>query len=324
MQDEKILTIYDLFQASGAFLSFLIDNKFDIEKIRERVSKKDIKLVIMQRSRGYADRKAISPYDMEGIFKKVKDISPNTFLAIINKPELRKNILEQKMLSRTSANVLIALYQAKATEEEIRLLAQDFSPSIRDFYALHQSSKELFELIVKNCKIDWNMLWDYPLKQPFVVEIAELRLSEADVTRKMFDNPNGADLVWVLKNKNLWHENYLYFVHKYPALLSELKRYIQFNKATDKLLLDRINIWKLKDFNCAKAYIEKFGIDKDDEQFLELFINPKERDTLLCLAYDKCGLRSKKGKHLWLQYCKYNPDDMRVTFVDKLKAYFCC
>ena len=29
MQDEKILTIYDLFQASGAFLSFLIDNKFD-------------------------------------------------------------------------------------------------------------------------------------------------------------------------------------------------------------------------------------------------------------------------------------------------------
>lgn len=29
MQDEKILTIYDLFQASSAFLSFLIDNKFD-------------------------------------------------------------------------------------------------------------------------------------------------------------------------------------------------------------------------------------------------------------------------------------------------------
>lgn len=29
MQDEKILTIYDLFQASSRFLSFLIDNKFD-------------------------------------------------------------------------------------------------------------------------------------------------------------------------------------------------------------------------------------------------------------------------------------------------------
>ena len=60
------------------------DSSFDEEKIIEMVSSLKPKMVYVQRSRGYADRKAISPYDMEGIFKKVKTLSPNTFIVVDN------------------------------------------------------------------------------------------------------------------------------------------------------------------------------------------------------------------------------------------------
>ena len=260
---------------------------------------------------------------LENNLELFNDISLKILSAIIDKPELRKTLLQKEMFLETSVNVLAALHQAQATEEEILLLVKDFKPSINDFGKLHQYNKELFELVVKNCEIDWDVLWDCQEKQIFVPEIAELRLTTEDVSEKMFNNPNGADLVWVLKNKNLWSDNYLSFVHEYPELLSELRRYLNFNKKADKSLLDKINIWRLKDFDCAKAYIEKFGINKDDEHYLEHFNNRKEREELVCLVYDKCGLHSKDGKRLWLRYCKYNPNDKRVTFVDRLKAYFC-
>lgn len=260
---------------------------------------------------------------LENNLELFNNILLNVLSAIIDKPELRKTVLQKEMFSETSVNVLAALHHAQATEEEMLPLVKGFKPSINDFYKLHQYNKELFELVVKNCEFDWNMLWDYQEKQIFVSEIAKLRLTPADVTEKMFDNPNGADLVWVLKNKGLWNNNYLSFVHKYPSLLSELKRYLEFNQEADKSLLDDINIWKLNDFDCTKAYIERFGISKENEHYIEQFNKRKEREELVCLVYDKCGLRSKVGKRLWLQYCKHNPDDKRVTFVDRLKAYFC-
>ena len=38
----------------------LIDNDFDIEKIKERLAKKDIKLIEIQRSKGYSTRKSLT------------------------------------------------------------------------------------------------------------------------------------------------------------------------------------------------------------------------------------------------------------------------
>lgn len=60
------------------------DNKYDIEKIRERVSKKDIKLVIMQRSRGYAYRNAFSIGELEEAIKAVKEADEDTLIMIDN------------------------------------------------------------------------------------------------------------------------------------------------------------------------------------------------------------------------------------------------
>ena len=62
----------------------LIDNKFDIKKIRERVSKKDIKLVIMQRSRGYAYRNAFLIEEMEEAIKTVKEADDNVIVMVDN------------------------------------------------------------------------------------------------------------------------------------------------------------------------------------------------------------------------------------------------
>ena len=49
----------------------LIGNEFDYEGIRKRVSRNDIKLVIMQRSRGYAIRKSL---ELQNIKKVVEEI----------------------------------------------------------------------------------------------------------------------------------------------------------------------------------------------------------------------------------------------------------
>lgn len=65
-------------------IDLLEGNKFDIEKIKERVSKKDIKLVIMQRSRGYAYRNAFLIEEMEEAIKAVKEACPATYVMVDN------------------------------------------------------------------------------------------------------------------------------------------------------------------------------------------------------------------------------------------------
>lgn len=65
-------------------IDLLEGNKFDIEKIKERISKKDIKLVIMQRSRGYAYRNAFLIEEMEEAIKAVKDSNPATYVMVDN------------------------------------------------------------------------------------------------------------------------------------------------------------------------------------------------------------------------------------------------
>lgn len=60
------------------------DSSFDCEKIYKTVKKLQPKMVYIQRSRGYSDRKALSPYDMKPLFEEIKKISPQTFIVVDN------------------------------------------------------------------------------------------------------------------------------------------------------------------------------------------------------------------------------------------------
>ena len=60
------------------------DSTFKYEEIYKRVEEIKPKMVYLQRSRGYSSRKALSPYDMKDMFKKIKEISKDTFIVVDN------------------------------------------------------------------------------------------------------------------------------------------------------------------------------------------------------------------------------------------------
>ena len=60
------------------------EGKLDEEKICKTVKKLKPKVVFLQRSRGYSSRKPFAVEDMEDIFKKVKQLSPNSFIVVDN------------------------------------------------------------------------------------------------------------------------------------------------------------------------------------------------------------------------------------------------
>lgn len=62
----------------------LIDNEFDIEKIKKRVEKGNIKLIEIQRSRGYSLRKSITIKQVEEIIKIIKQINSKIIIMIDN------------------------------------------------------------------------------------------------------------------------------------------------------------------------------------------------------------------------------------------------
>lgn len=62
----------------------LVNSHFDEERIYKLVKKYKPRVVFVQRSRGYSSRKALSVHDMEPIFKKVKEISPKSFIVVDN------------------------------------------------------------------------------------------------------------------------------------------------------------------------------------------------------------------------------------------------
>lgn len=60
------------------------DSTFKIEEIKKIVKKIKPKVVYLQRSRGYSDRKALSPHDMKKVFDEVKAISKDCFIVVDN------------------------------------------------------------------------------------------------------------------------------------------------------------------------------------------------------------------------------------------------
>ena len=60
------------------------ESDFNYEEIYKVVEDIKPKVVYLQRSRGYSSRKALSPYLMKGLFEKVKEISPESFIVVDN------------------------------------------------------------------------------------------------------------------------------------------------------------------------------------------------------------------------------------------------
>ena len=62
----------------------LIGNEFNYEAIRERVAKQNIKLIIMQRSKGYALRKSLSLENIERVVKTIREVNKDVWIMCDN------------------------------------------------------------------------------------------------------------------------------------------------------------------------------------------------------------------------------------------------
>ena len=62
----------------------LINDDFDYEKIIDRVSKQDIKMVYIQRSKGYSTRKSISIEKLEKVIKEIRKVDKETIIMVDN------------------------------------------------------------------------------------------------------------------------------------------------------------------------------------------------------------------------------------------------
>lgn len=62
----------------------LIDNNFDYEMIEKRLRESFIKVIEIQRSKGYSTRKSIGIEKLEKVIKLIKSVSPNTIVMVDN------------------------------------------------------------------------------------------------------------------------------------------------------------------------------------------------------------------------------------------------
>lgn len=62
----------------------LVDDDFDYQAIRETLQQKKIKLIEIQRSRGYAARKSISLEKLEKVIKTIREVDSNVIIMIDN------------------------------------------------------------------------------------------------------------------------------------------------------------------------------------------------------------------------------------------------
>src|SRR5699024_4277009 len=58
----------------------LVNNDFDIEKIKERLAKQDIKLVEIQRSRGYSTRESLTIEKIERAIKAIREVNKEVII----------------------------------------------------------------------------------------------------------------------------------------------------------------------------------------------------------------------------------------------------
>ncbi|MCI8291054.1 MAG: hypothetical protein HFJ25_02200 [Clostridia bacterium] len=83
----------------------LIDNDFDYEKITERVKKGNIKLIEIQRSRGYSQRKSLNIDKLEKVISVIKNIDKNVIIMVDN---CYGEFVEDKEPTQVGADVFVS------------------------------------------------------------------------------------------------------------------------------------------------------------------------------------------------------------------------
>ena len=62
----------------------LVNNDFDIEKIRARLEKQDVKLVEIQKSRGYSTRKSLTIEKIENVISEIRKVNKDVIIMVDN------------------------------------------------------------------------------------------------------------------------------------------------------------------------------------------------------------------------------------------------
>ena len=82
----------------------LIDNDFDINSIKERVSKKDIKLIEIQRSKGYSTRKSLTIDKIEKAIKAIREVNKDVIIMVDN---CYGEFVEEKEPTEVGADIIV-------------------------------------------------------------------------------------------------------------------------------------------------------------------------------------------------------------------------
>lgn len=82
----------------------LVDNKFDLEKIKERLAKGDVKLVEIQRSRGYSSRKSLNIVQIEECINVIRSVNKNVIIMVDN---CYGELVEMKEPGHVGADVVV-------------------------------------------------------------------------------------------------------------------------------------------------------------------------------------------------------------------------
>lgn len=82
----------------------LIDSKFDIDKITQRLKQSKVKLVEIQRSRGYSQRKSLTISQIEEVCKAIKEADPNVIIMVDN---CYGDFVEDKEPTHVGADILV-------------------------------------------------------------------------------------------------------------------------------------------------------------------------------------------------------------------------
>lgn len=83
----------------------LINNDFDYEKIKERVLQGNVKLVEIQRSRGYSQRKSLTIDKIEKVISMIKEINPEIIVMVDN---CYGEFVEEKEPTEVGADIFIS------------------------------------------------------------------------------------------------------------------------------------------------------------------------------------------------------------------------
>ena len=83
----------------------LVNNDFDYEKIEKRLKKGNVKLIEIQRSRGYAQRKSLNISKIEKVIKFIKQIDKNIIILVDN---CYGEFVEEKEPTEVGADIFIS------------------------------------------------------------------------------------------------------------------------------------------------------------------------------------------------------------------------